>query len=169
MENGREFHTFRGYQMLKQDKKLLTPSMEDYLEMIYRHCLKEGYVRINHLAKQLNVKASSVTKIVQKLSALELLDYQKYGIIRLTEKGNEIGKFLLDRHNTIETFLLSIGVKNAVLRDTEMIEHHLSMNTLWNIEMLNEFFKKHPEIMEQFHQFKKSHHEGYNNFINHLP
>jgi hypothetical protein len=42
-----EFHTVRGYQLLEQHRKILTPAMEDYLEMIYRNSLVKGYIRIN--------------------------------------------------------------------------------------------------------------------------
>ena len=52
--------------MLNGDKKLLTASMEDYLEMIYRIHKEEGYVRMNQLArKKLNVRPSSASKTVQ--------------------------------------------------------------------------------------------------------
>ncbi|WP_414632576.1 metal-dependent transcriptional regulator, partial [Clostridium tyrobutyricum] len=74
-----EFYTLRGYKMLNQEKNLLTSSMEDYLEMIYRMCRSEDYVRMNQLAKNLNVRPSSATKIVQKLKELGMVDYQKYG------------------------------------------------------------------------------------------
>ena len=67
-----EFYTYRGYQ-IKQDEKL-TVSMEDYLEMIYRICLNEGYTRINQLADNLNVKASSASKIVQNLQPWDWLN-----------------------------------------------------------------------------------------------
>ncbi|HEX2938259.1 MAG TPA: DtxR family transcriptional regulator, partial [Ruminiclostridium sp.] len=46
-----DFHTVRGYQILEQHRKLLTPAMEDYLEMIYRHSLTESYMRVNTLAQ----------------------------------------------------------------------------------------------------------------------
>ena len=79
--SNKEFHTFRGYEMIKKNKDHLTPSMEDYLEMIYRHCQEGGYVRINQLAEKLNVKASSASKTVSKLAEMGYLDYEKYGII----------------------------------------------------------------------------------------
>ena len=41
MKNDREFHTYRGYQKLRQEDIQLTPSMEDYLEMICRMCQKK--------------------------------------------------------------------------------------------------------------------------------
>lgn len=146
--------------MDKQSKKLLTPSMEDYMEMIYRSCLKEGYVRINHLARQLNVQASSASKIVQKLARFGLLNYQKYGIIRLTEKGEEIGEFLLNRHETIETFLRNMGVKDNILKDTEMMEHNISTETLENIRLLNKFLERNPSLKQEFNRFKNLYGDG---------
>ena len=96
--NDREFHTVRGYELLKQNKKLLTSSMEDYLEMIYRNSLSEGFMRMNTLAGLLNVRASSASKMVQKLGELGFMKYEKYGILKLTPKGESIGKYLLTRH-----------------------------------------------------------------------
>lgn len=147
----REFYTFRGYQMLQQDKTALTVSMEDYLEMIYKSCMTDGYVRMNRLAEQLNVKISSATKIVQRLSTLGLVDHKRYGIIKLTEKGMEIGKFLLERHKIIEQFLKNIGVEDPdiLLKDTETIEHNISTCTLSKLELLNDFFKD-PDVKGRF-------------------
>ncbi|NMA66622.1 MAG: DtxR family transcriptional regulator [Clostridiaceae bacterium] len=152
----KEFHTVRGYQLIEQNKRLLTPAMEDYLEMIYRYSLDQDYIRINQLAEKLNVRASSATRMVQKLGELKLLKYEKYGIITLTEKGKEMGKFLLDRHITIEAFLKNIGSKNK-LYETELIEHNISMDTLKNIDLLNRFLKKHPEILKWFEEYKAIH------------
>jgi DtxR family Mn-dependent transcriptional regulator len=155
MENGIGFHTYRGYEMLRQEKIQLTPSMEDYLEMIYRTCKEQGYVRMTSLAEQLNVQAPSATKTVQKLTEMGLLAYERYGIIQLTEKGTKIGNFLLTRHRIVETFLKNIGVKDNILRQTEMIEHHLTMDTVRNIDILNKFFNKNPEYHQQFLEFQK--------------
>ncbi|OPY57834.1 MAG: Transcriptional regulator MntR [Pelotomaculum sp. PtaU1.Bin035] len=159
MENNKEFHTVRGYEILNKDKRKLTPSMEDYLEMIYRNYLTEGYIRINHIKEKLHVRASSASKVVQKLSELGYLDYEKYGIIQLTEKGREIGKSLLERHKTIETFLKNLGVGDNAFIDTELIEHDLSMDTLNKIQIFNHFFAANPDIIKRLHQFKISNHD----------
>lgn len=155
MKDNREFHTVRGYQLLEQKKGVLTPAMEDYLEMIYRGSLEEGYLRINKLAGVLNVQASSATKMVQKLTGLGLLNYQKYGVIILTDKGKQIGEFLLKRHYIIETFLKSIGINQNVLAETELIEHSISIHTLQTIDLLNKFLATNPEITEKFEHFKE--------------
>lgn len=156
MDKQQEFYTVRGYEILKKRKKGLSPSMEDYLEMIYKHCLSEGYIRINSLAEQLNVKAPSASKVVQKLSQTGYINYEKYGIIQLTEKGRDIGEFLWQRHKTLETFLKNLGVKENLLLDTELIEHHLSMETLNLIELFNDFCKAHPDLLQKLQNYQAS-------------
>ncbi len=157
--NSKEFHTFRGYEIIKKNEDHLTPSMEDYLEMIYRNCQEQGYVRINQLAEQLNVKAPSASKTVSKLSAMGYLAYEKYGIIQLTQKGEIMGAYLLDRHETVELFLMHIGVLDTVLLETELIEHYLSIDTVKNIKILNDFLSSSPEVLEKLRQFKASYYE----------
>lgn len=155
-----QFHTVRGYQTLEQNRKLLTSSMEDYLEMIYRHSLVEGYMRINILSELLNVRAPSATKMVQKLAKFGLLDYKKYGIIFLTENGQNLGKFLLQRHNTVATFLKILGVTENLLVETELIEHTLSATTLNKIEVFNNFINKHPQVARSFEKFLAAYEES---------
>lgn len=153
MEELSKFHTVRGYQLLYQNKKLLTSAMEDYLEMIYRSSLIEGYMRINTISELLNVAAPSATKMVQKLTKLGLLDYKKYGIIFLTENGREIGKFLLERHNIIESFLKNLGVEEDILLETELIEHNISANTLIKISLFNKFLIQNPQTSNKYRNF----------------
>ncbi|HHW46211.1 MAG TPA: DtxR family transcriptional regulator [Clostridiales bacterium] len=149
-----QFHTVRGYQMLEQNKDQLTPAMEDYLEMIYRNIGKVGFIRINRLAQLLNVKASSATKMVQKLGQMGLLRYERYGIITLTESGMKMGEFLLERHNIIESFLKKIGSNKDILKEAELIEHNISTDTLNNIKILLDFFEHKPEISRQFDEYR---------------
>ena len=155
MDEVSKFHTVRGYQLLEQNKKLLTSAMEDYLEMIYRNSLVIGYMRINTLSELLNVAASSATKMVQKLSALGLIDYKKYGIIFLTEDGKEVGRFLLQRHNVIELFLKNLGVNEDILVETELIEHNISGSTLQKINIFNKFLELNPDVLKKYEQFSQ--------------
>ncbi|CVK18874.1 metal-dependent transcriptional regulator [Sporomusa sphaeroides] len=151
-----DFHTFRGYQLLIQQQQALTPSMEDYLEMIYRNCVKEGHVRMNQLADQLNVRSSSVTKIVQKLAELDFLIYRPYGIIQLTEKGTTMGKFLLQRHNMLKDFLEKLGLTGTLLQDTEMLEHHVSLELLKTIRIFLLFLENQPAFLQAFTEFRQT-------------
>lgn len=142
--------------MMERREKLLTPAMEDYLEMIYRNSLVEGYMRMSTLSELLNVSAPSVTRMVQKLNRLGMLNYKKYGIIYLTESGRETGKFLLHRHEIIETFLINLGVQENILTETELIEHNISDGTLHKLQIFNEFMSENPEVMEHYRHFSET-------------
>lgn len=153
--NNKDFYTVRGYEILDKQNEALSHSMEDYMEMIYRISRKEGYVRINTLAESLNVKAPSVTKMVQRLGQLELLCYERYGIVRLTPEGENVGRFLLERHNIIENFLKNIGVEQKLLMNVELIEHNVTTNALNKIKTLNRFLEEYPEIFKKYEQYRQ--------------
>src|SRR5574344_228374 len=121
-----EFKTFNKYWNSK-----ITASMEDYIEMIFRLSVNNGYTRIQELADNLNVSSPSTTKMMQKLANLGYLKYHKYGIIVLEEKGKRLGHKLLLRHNVVSELLSVIGVsKECILSETEKVEHTLSDETI---------------------------------------
>lgn len=150
----KDFHTVRGYENINLARKALTPSMEDYLEMIYRCSIEDGVVRLNKIAQMLNVRDSSASKMMKKLGELSFIKYEKYGLIILTEQGTNIGKYLLERHNIIKSFLEYLGCKEDTLQETELIEHVISSETVENIYMLNMFFEKNKDILEKYKNFK---------------
>ncbi|MFD1176230.1 transcriptional regulator MntR [Paenibacillus puldeungensis] len=120
-----------------------TPSMEDYLERIYKLIDEKGYARVSDIAEGLEVHPSSVTKMIQKLDKDEYLIYEKYRGLVLTSKGKKIGKRLVDRHQLLEEFLGLIGVEHEnIYRDVEGIEHHLSWDSITRIATLVEYFKR---------------------------
>lgn len=147
------FHTFNEY-MKKQDSAL-TASMEDYLEMIYRLSEKTGFTRIHELSNALNVQPPSATKMVQRLGKMNLIKYEKYGIIILEELGKEMGAILIKRHNTIESLLRILGVsEKTILEETEKAEHTLSEETIHCIEEFLDFAKGNSDIILRFKAYR---------------
>jgi Mn-dependent DtxR family transcriptional regulator len=120
-----------------------TPSMEDYIEIIYNLIDTKGYARVSDIAETLEVHPSSVTKMVQKLDKDEYLLYEKYRGFMLTEKGKKVGERLVFRHELLEDFLEIIGVeKENIYNDVEGIEHHLSWNSIDRLGDLVKYFKE---------------------------
>ena len=70
-------------------------------------------------------------------------------------RPGKYGRFLLERHNVIEKFLVNIGITENLLSETELIEHSISKNTMANIDMLNRFFETHPAILDEFRKFRE--------------
>lgn len=152
--DSKDFYTFSGY--MKKDENAMTASMEDYLEMIYRLSNEIGFTRIHSLSQALNVQPPSATKMVQHLSQMGFVQYQKYGFIMLEEKGKELGAWLLKRHLIIEELLRMLGAdENSVLEETEKVEHMFSRETVHCFEEFVEFMKKDPEIAKQYAEFRK--------------
>lgn len=150
-----EYYTFSEY--MRKDQDLLTPSAEDYLEMIYRLTTKQGFTRVNDLAAALNVQPPSVTKMIQKLSETNLIKYEKYGVIMLEEDGKILGEALLNRHNQIMDFLRMLNVKEGLLAETEKMEHTINVEILSGIENLVSFFNDNPDILDKFNQYRSNH------------
>lgn len=148
-----EFYTARGYENIAEENAL-TASMEDYLEMIYRLSQENGYTRVNDLADSLNVQPPSVTKMIQKLNEKKLLDYEKYGMVHLTDEGKKIGKYFLERHNTLKEFLTLIGATEDLQKDVETMEHYISLNNFRVISTLVSFMKENNHFLTQFHEYK---------------
>lgn len=154
MEN-QKFHTFSSY--MRNISKKMTASMEDYLEMICRLSKDTGFTRVYELSNALNVQPPSVTMMVQKLTKLNLLKYQKYGIIILERKGIELGEMLLRRHKTIESLLTVLGVNDdLVLEETEKIEHTITNDTLLCFSNFIAFLNEHPDIKKMIADYKQS-------------
>jgi Mn-dependent DtxR family transcriptional regulator len=129
---------------------MATPSMEDYLERIYKLIDDKGYARVSDIAEGLAVHPSSVTKMIQKLDKDNYLVYEKYRGLILTPKGKKMGKRLVDRHQLLEDFLNTIGVQQEnIYKDVEGIEHHLSWDSMTCIETLLEMFRRNPAMAEQ--------------------
>lgn len=86
----------------------LTASQEDYLEAIY-HIVNDRLVaRSKDLVQKLGVNSSSVTQALKSLSDRELINYEPYGVVTLTEQGNISALDVIRRHEALRTFFVDI-------------------------------------------------------------
>ena len=102
-------------------------SAEDYLEAILRLKEGKGYVRSVDIAQMLGVTKPSVSFAMKKLRENGFIHMDEDNLITLTETGQEIALRVYDRHKTIMSFLVSIGVSEQTAReDACKIEHDIS-------------------------------------------
>lgn len=135
-EGEQDFYTQKGYQM--RSGQAVTGAMEDYLEMICRQARAEGYSRINFLAQRLNVRPSSASKMVYQLRELDLVSFEKYGLIRPTAEGARLGDYLLRRHDVLARFFQWVNGTEDELEQVEQVEHYINEETVGNLEGLME-------------------------------
>lgn len=142
---------------MKKSENLLTASMEDYLEMIYRLSFNSGFTRINELSEALNVHPPSATRMVQRLGKQNLLKYERYGVIILKDEGKILGEILLKRHNVIENFLQILGIPEKILLiETEKIEHTISEETTKCIMNFIAFINDNPDVTNAYEEYRKT-------------
>lgn len=120
---------------MKKDK-----ASEDYLEAIFQ-LSQEGLVTVSKLSDILSVSKSAVSQMLVKLKEDDLITQPHYGTIKLTDKGNHLGKKISDRHKLLVNFLTYLGVaKEIAEKDACFIEHGLHEET---IKQLLVFIEKH--------------------------
>jgi len=135
----------RATQMEQQEEM---SRLEDYLEVIYHLIHDKGYANTVEIAEKLGVKSPTVSNMLQRLASRGFLVYERYRGIRLTEKGEKIGKSVVVRHSIISELLLMLGVEEKVAyEDTEGIEHHVQPVTIRKIEGLVDFLRRDPELL----------------------
>jgi DtxR family transcriptional regulator, Mn-dependent transcriptional regulator len=85
----------------------MTISEENYIKVIYHLSLVSPKgVNTNAIAGMLDTKASSVTDMLKKLAEKEMVSYQKYQGVTLTEKGFHSAKMIVRKHRLWEVFLV---------------------------------------------------------------
>jgi DtxR family Mn-dependent transcriptional regulator len=114
------------------EKKPVSPSLEDYLEVILDLSEENDKIRVTDLAAKMKVAKSSVNQAVTKLVELEMLRHEHYGPLILTELGAEQARRVRNRHRILERFfgeVLEIAPDIAE-QDACRIEHYISQITM---------------------------------------
>jgi len=86
----------------------LSHSQEDYLEEIYKQVLKNGYAKVTDISNALNVKKASVTGALNALLQKNLIHYEPYSKITLTEEGETSAKQILQKHEILSDFFKNV-------------------------------------------------------------
>lgn len=118
----------------------LTYTEENYIKAIYtiQHKNDSGEVSVNEIAERMQTRPATVTDMFKKLSEKDLINYEKYKKIQLTNAGSKIALSILRKHRLWETFLCNKlnFAWDEVHEVAEQLEHIHSQKL---IDKLDEF------------------------------
>lgn len=117
---------------------MLTEEQEDYLKAIFGLNGSKEYVSNKNLAKDLNIKPSSVSEMMLRLKKDDYVDIRPYKGVKLTEKGLRHTSNLIKRHRIIERFLIEEleYTWDEVHEEAEILEHRVSKRFIDKIDKL---------------------------------
>ncbi len=98
------------------EEKKLSHVLENYIEIIFEEETNEGAARASSIADKAEVSRSTITSALKNLKDLGYIEYSPYSLIRLTDKGKELGVDLSQRHTIYKDFfseILKIEEKEA--------------------------------------------------------
>ena len=109
----------------------VTTSIEDYIEAIYEITRDREGARVKEIAEKLGVTYPSISGILKKLVEMGLVTHERYGNVRLTAKGEKLGRDIAERHRILFDFMhriLEIPRETAQV-DACGMEHSMSPET----------------------------------------
>jgi Mn-dependent DtxR family transcriptional regulator len=126
-------------------------STEDHLERIQELVDRKGYARVADIAASLGLSRSSVSNMVRRLAARGFVNYEKYRGLTLTAAGRAVARHIKVRHQTLTELFQLLGLSpETVEEEVEVIEHHLTPETLRVFSRLVRFWRTHPKQLQAF-------------------
>jgi len=118
---------------------------ENYLKIIYKLSAEtDADISTNAVAELTQTKAASVSDMLRKLSEKNLVNYQKYQGVRLTEAGEQVALKVIRKHRLWEVFLVEkLGFNWDEVHDIAEQLEHIDSEEL--VEKLDEFLE-HPKF-----------------------
>lgn len=86
----------------------LSESIEEYLEILYKHGWEGNPVNTTLISKKLNIAPGSVTQMLKKLDDIGYIKHVPYKGAILTKKGLIKSKHMTRKHRLLERFLIEI-------------------------------------------------------------
>ncbi|MCR5650688.1 MAG: metal-dependent transcriptional regulator [Lachnospiraceae bacterium] len=102
-------------------------SAEDYLEAILKIKEKKGMVRSIDVVNELGFSKPSISVAMKRLRENGYISMDGDNYISLTDTGKAIAEKIYNRHKTLTSFLVKLGVDaKTAEKDACKIEHDLS-------------------------------------------
>ena len=106
---------------------MISKSLQEYLKTIYiieKHGEKP---RVTDIAEKMECSKASVNKSVKLLKEENLVDYEPYGQIELTEEGTKLAKKILEANDIVYLFLTEVLGESEDIAKQEAKEIKMTM------------------------------------------
>lgn len=137
----------------------LTASQEDYLEVILNLIRQTGNARVRDIAERLNVAKSSVTVALRTLAKRNLVNYEPYQLISLTNDGQAAAERISRRHRGLSRFLQEVLDVHETIAEASAcrIEHAVPDGLVRRLSCFAEFMSSNdipahslPEVFRHY-------------------
>lgn len=121
----------------KKEKEMLSNSLEEYLKTIYILKNNNEKIQVTKIANKMQLSKPSVNRALKSLKSEELIEYEVYGEINLTSKGEELAKKILEAYDIVYVFLTEI----LEIPKEESQEEAIKVKSVLNDKTLNSLTK----------------------------
>ena len=107
---------------------MISKAQEEYIKAMYVLNKQNGQIRVTDIANKMNISKASVNKAVKILKEEGMLNYEAYGDIELTSKGEELAKKILEAYDIGVLFfrdVLNLNEEQAT-KDAENLKTSIS-------------------------------------------
>lgn len=87
---------------------MISKALEEYLKTMYVLKKQNGNIRVTDIANKMQCTKPSVNKALNNLKEEKLINYETYGTIELTEKGEDLAKKILEAYDIIYVFFKDV-------------------------------------------------------------
>ena len=114
---------------------MVSKASEEYLKTMYILKKQKGNIRVTDIAEKMNCSKPSVNKALNNLKINGLVNYEAYGIIELTNEGENLAKKIIETYDIVYLFLkdvLNLETDSAK-NEAEQIKLAISDDTINNL------------------------------------
>ncbi|MFP4844687.1 metal-dependent transcriptional regulator [Winogradskyella sp. PE311] len=104
-------------------------AIENFVKAIYKNNSNNAKdTKPGNIAKKLGISSAAATDMAKKLAVKDLLHYQKYQELQLTEKGKKMALSVVRKHRLWEAFLFKMFDMSLhdIHKEAELLEHQTS-------------------------------------------
>lgn len=107
----------------------MSVAIENFVKAIYNNEIQDHHdTKPGNIAKKLGISNAAATDMAKKLATKELLHYEKYQALQLTDKGTKMAINVVRKHRLWEALLFKMFDMSLheIHREAELLEHETS-------------------------------------------